>query len=97
MGKGKEFLSELKLYTDYLKWKDDLGRYETWDEAYEEIFQQHLNKYGSKISHLIDEIRPTTFNKGVLASQRNLQFRGSLIEKNNCRLYNCSVSYAYSS
>lgn len=96
INKGKKFLSELKLYTDYLKWKDDLNRYETWEEAYEEILQQHIDRYGDKIKHLIDEVRPLVFDKAVLASQRNLQFRGKYLEKNHCRLYNCSVLYAYS-
>ena len=31
MDKGKKFLSELKIYSDYMKWKND--RYETWEEA----------------------------------------------------------------
>jgi ribonucleoside-triphosphate reductase len=96
MNKGKKFLSELKLYSDYLKWKDDLGRYETWDEAYDEILDQHLTKYGKGIQDLLDEVRPVVQAKGVLASQRNLQFRGDQIFKHNTKLYNCSVLYAYS-
>lgn len=94
--KGKKLLSELKLYSDYLKWNDSEKRYETWEEAYEQIFQQHIDKYGSKITELIDEVRPLAYNKEVLASQRNLQFRGKYLFKNNARLYNCSVLYAYS-
>lgn len=96
MDKGRRFLSELKLYSDYLKWNDDENRYETWEEAYDEILDQHREKYGKKINYLLDEIRPLVHDKAVLASQRNLQFRGKYLFKNHCRLYNCSIAYAYS-
>lgn len=96
MNKGKSFLSELKLYTDYLKWKDGANRYETWEEAYDEIFEQHLNKYGEKIQYLVNYVKPFVYDKAILASQRNLQFRGDKIFNHNSRLYNCSVAYCYS-
>lgn len=96
MSKGKEFISQLKLYTDYLKWDDNLGRYETWEEAVEKVLNTHTLKYGEKVSHLIDEVIDGYKNKEYLSSQRNLQFRGDLILKNNTKLYNCCVSYAYS-
>lgn len=97
MNKGKKFLSELKLYTDYLKWKDDKTSYETWEEAYDEILdKQHKKKYGEKIMPYLEFVRPLLYSKAVLASQRNLQFRGQQIFKNNTKLYNCSVMYSYS-
>lgn len=96
MDKGKKFLSELKLYSDYLKWNDKKNRYETWEEAYDEIFAQHIKKYKNIIAPELDKVRPLVYQKAVLASQRNLQFRGKLIEAHNTRLYNCSVLYAYS-
>ena len=30
---GKKFLSDLKLHSDYLRWRDNVNRYETWEEA----------------------------------------------------------------
>ena len=90
---GKKFLSDLKLYSDYLRWDNEKNRYETWEEAIESILRQHHDKYGDKINSLLDEIRPTMYNKEVLASQRNLQFRGNEIFNKNGRLYNCSSSY----
>lgn len=93
---GKRFISDLKLYTDYLKYKEEKGRYETWEEACDEVLNTHLMKYGNKIQYLLEEVRPFYHNKELLASQRNLQFRGDLILKNNCKLYNCCVSYCYS-
>lgn len=94
--KGKEFLSQLKLYTDYLKWDDSLSRYETWTEAYDKVLNTHILRYGERIRHYIDEVKESMYNKEFLSSQRNLQFRGELILKNNAKLYNCAVTYAYS-
>lgn len=96
MSKGKEFVSQLKLYTDYLKWDEEKGRYETWEEACEKVLNTHILKYGEKVRGLVEEVLPSYQSKEFLASQRNLQFRGDLIMRNNCKLYNCCVSYAYS-
>jgi ribonucleoside-diphosphate reductase alpha chain len=95
MSKGKQFISDLKLYSDYLKYKEDKGRFETWEEAVDEVLGTHSKKYGKKVYKLIKEVRPYYVNKDILASQRNLQFRGDLVLKNNAKLYNCCVTYAY--
>jgi ribonucleoside-diphosphate reductase alpha chain len=52
-----------------------------------------MQKYGNKIKHLIDDVKPFMYDKKVLASQRNLQFRGEEIFSKNSRLYNCCTSY----
>ncbi|MBK7806842.1 MAG: hypothetical protein IPJ51_11135 [Saprospiraceae bacterium] len=43
---GKKFLSDLKLYSDYLKWDSDKKRYETWEEGVDKILSTHAVKYG---------------------------------------------------
>jgi len=96
MNKGKEFLSALKQYSDYLKYKDEIGRYETWDEACEEVLMAHVKKYGIKVMPLVEEVLPMYRNKDLLASQRALQFRHPSLIKHNAKQYNCSVMYAYS-
>lgn len=93
--KGRQFLSDLKLYSDYLKWDDDLGRYETWEEACDKVLETHYMKYGENVIPYLDEIRESYHNKEFLASQRNLQFRGEQILKHNAKIYNCCTSYAY--
>lgn len=50
MSKGKQFLSDLKLYTDYLKWDEKLERYESWGEAVDKVLDTHRVKYGDKIN-----------------------------------------------
>jgi len=95
MQRGKKFLSDLKLHSDYLKWIDSENRYETWEEACESIIDGHRKHYASKegINKYLDTALEKMKNKTVLASQRSLQFRGEPIEKHNTRIYNCSTLY----
>lgn len=93
--KGKKFLSDLKLFSDYFKWKEDKGRYETWEEACEDIIDGHNQKYkGLNIQSELDFALSFMKSKTVLASQRNLQYRGKEVVRNNARIYNCSSLYA---
>jgi len=94
--KGKHFISDLKLYSDYLKWDEKLGRPELWSEAVKKVLNTHRMKYGKKVNKLLEEIEPYYLNKDMLASQRNLQFREDLILRNNAKLYNCCTTYANS-
>lgn len=94
--KGKEFLSQLKLYSDYLKWDPQLGRYETWREACDKVLDTHRMQYGDIVDPLLEEIADAYYHKEFLSSQRNLQFRGEQIMKNNAKIYNCCTTYAYS-
>ena len=96
MNNGKKFLSDLKLHSDYLKWKDDEGRYETWEEACESIVEGHREYYAgiNELDQEIDLALGLMKEKSILASQRNLQYRPEQIKRNNARLYNCSSMYA---
>ena len=96
MVKGKKFISDLKLYSDYLKWDDPKERFETWSEAVDKVLNTHRLRYGSRVNDLLEEVKPSYLDKEILASQRNLQFREELIINNNAKLYNCCVTYAYS-
>lgn len=87
---GKKFLSDLKLYSDYLRWNDSLNRYETWQEAIDTILDQHRIKYADKnIEDELNHVKPFLYDKKILASQRNLQFRGNEILQHNARMFNC--------
>ena len=96
MQAGKKFLSDLKLHSDYFKWRENDNRYETWEEACDSILDGHRKKYKDihsvfdiRINELLETARESMVEKAVLASQRNLQYRYEQIEKNNERLYNC--------
>lgn len=93
MQKGKKFLSDLKLYSDYLKWNESENRYETWEDACENIMQMHTNKYGDNIKQYADSALESMKSKNVLASQRTLQYRENQITQHNSRLYNCTTVY----
>ena len=91
--KGKKFLSDLKLHSDYLKWRENLGRYETWEEAQEDIINGHREKYKEyDIESYLESALESQKNQLVLASQRNLQYRYPEIQKHNVRMYNCCGS-----
>lgn len=93
--KGKKFLSDLKLYSDYLKWNDSLQRYETWQEACKDIIDGHKNKYQNpELDILLDGVQVSMENMTVLASQRNLQYRAAQIKRSNLRMYNCTSTHA---
>ena len=96
MNNGKKFLSDLKLHSDYLKWREEEGRYETWEEACESIVDGHRKHYAgiNGLDEEIDFALGLMKEKSILASQRNLQYRPEQIKKNNARLYNCSSMYA---
>lgn len=89
---GKKFLSDLKLYTDYFKWRDDLDRYENWDEACEDIILGHNLKYKNKnIEEELESVLDSMKSQTILASQRNLQFRHGQIQQHNAKLFNCTT------
>lgn len=100
MNKGRKFLSDLKLYSDFLGWNNDKQRYETWEEATNEVFNTHRIRYDKEIKEnpeLDEYIKyAETFyrEKKYLTAQRSLQFRGEDLFKHNFKLYNCLVMYA---
>lgn len=93
--KGKKLISDLKFYESYSKYREDLGRKETWDESVEDVLQMHRNKFkeNKEVIKLIDEIEEDYKGKLILASQRNLQYREQQILQHNARLFNCASTY----
>lgn len=95
MNKGKELLSNLKFYESYSKYREDLGRKETWEESVDSVMEMHYNKFKHlpELLPYLDSATQAYKNKQILASQRNLQFRGDSISKHNVKLFNCSSTY----
>lgn len=98
MNKGRKFLSDLKLYSDFLGYNEEKGRYESWEEACKEVFQTHRIRYQHfltpQLSSLIDFSEESYKEKNFLTAQRSLQFRKEDIYKHNFRIYNCLVMYS---
>lgn len=96
MQKGKKFLSDLKLHSDYFKWMEDKNRYETWEEACENIVDGHRKKYkkfSKEIESYLESAVESMKDQAVLASQRNLQYRHEQIMKHNTRMFNCTSGH----
>lgn len=92
---GKKFLSDLKLYSDYFKWRPELERYENWDEACEDIVDGHRKRYSKfNIEEELSSVLESLKSQTILASQRNLQFRYNQLMAHNPRIFNCTVVHA---
>ncbi len=98
MNKGRKLLSDIKLYSDFLKWDDEKQRYETWEEACDEVFETHKTKYKDKLTPEleaeIDFANKLYKEKKFLTAQRALQFRGEDMFKHNFKMFNCLVMFA---
>lgn len=94
MQKGKFFLSQLKLHSDYFKWLPDKGRYETWEDACRSIVDGHRMRYNiPELESYLDSALESMNSQLILASQRNLQYRYPQIMKHNARMYNCTSTH----
>ena len=94
MQKGKKFLSDLKLYSDYFKWIESENRYEHWTDAVTSIVDGHRKKYSHlSIEPYLLSAQESLNEQLVLASQRNLQYRHNQIMKHNMRMYNCTTAH----
>lgn len=93
--RGRKFLSELKLHSDYFKWLQEENRYETWDDASDDIIEGHRKKYDNpKLEPYLESVSQSLKEMGILASQRNLQYRYPQIVRSNLRMYNCTSTHA---
>lgn len=95
MNKGKELLKNLKFYEGYSKYNTLLERKETWAESVDDVMSMHYKKFrGNKaLLPYLKEATESYKNYQVLASQRNLQFRGKEIEKHNEKIFNCASTF----
>ena len=92
----RDFLSKTKFYEGYSRYKEDEGRYETWDEAVDRVIEMHENNYEDKDNALrpfLEEAREAYKEQRVLGAQRALQFGGEQLLKHQMRMYNCTSSY----
>ena len=96
----RKLLSEAKFYDGYSRFNDDIGRYETWDEAVDRVMGMHESYYADQndgangLQLYVDEARLAYKEQRVLGAQRALQFGGEQILKHQMRMYNCTSTYA---
>ena len=94
---ARQLMSEAKFFESYSRWDDNLGRYETWDEAVHRVMEMHRTFYKDKmtdeLSGLMDEVEQAYKDKLFLGSQRALQFGGEQLLKNHSKNFNCTATY----
>lgn len=96
---GKRAMSDFVFASTYARFRDDLGRRETFPEAVDRMRDMHKTFYADTISRdpeiadVIDNAFDAVGDKVALASQRALQFGGEPVLKKNMRIYNCATSY----
>jgi len=88
MDLSQKILSDITIFMKYAKYRDDLGRRETWEELTTRNKEMHIKKF----PFLEEEIERTyefVYEKKILPSMRSLQFGGKPIEISPNRVYNC--------
>ncbi|HRW21781.1 MAG TPA: hypothetical protein P5509_07405 [Bacteroidales bacterium] len=81
-------LSDLTVFTKYARFREELGRRETWDELVTRNKEMHLKKFPD-ITDEIEKAYKYVYDKKVLPSMRSMQFSGKSIEISPNRIYNC--------
>ena len=92
----RDFLSQTKFYEGYSRFKENEGRYESWDEAVDRVIDMHDQNYmnnNNELSEYLEEARTAYKEQRVLGAQRALQFGGEQLMKHQMRMYNCTSSY----
>jgi ribonucleoside-triphosphate reductase (thioredoxin) len=94
---GANTMAEAQFYQGYSRYLDDAGRYESWDESVERVFDMHYDKYAAKISPELTAAmafaKDAYSEKLILGAQRALQFGGPQLRKHEAKIYNCSSSH----
>jgi hypothetical protein len=93
----QEEISKFIFTGKYARYREDLKRRETWDEAVERVESMHLRKFDQLLPvEALEEIRQAfdlVRDKRVAPSMRSMQFGGIAVEDKNARLYNCAVRH----
>ncbi len=82
---------EFIFYQFYSRWRDELGRRETWVEAIDRFMDYMKENMGSKLtSEEYKEVREGILKQEVCPSMRLLWSSGDACRKSNVAAYNCA-------
>ena len=82
---------EFIFYQFYARWRDDLGRRETWAEAIDRFMNYMKLKLGDKLTKTeYEEVRQGILKQEVCPSMRLLWSAGDACEATNVTAYNCA-------
>lgn len=82
-------LADIIHYMKYARYLPEQRRRETYEETVNRNMMMHVRRY-PHLAGDIAEAYKSVFRKDVLPAMRAFQFSGPPIEKNHCRMYNCS-------
>ena len=85
---SRKILSDIITFSKYARFREDLGRRETWDEVVTRNKEMHLRKFPA-LAGEIEEAYQFVYDKKVFPSMRALQFGGKPVEISPNRQYNC--------
>jgi ribonucleoside-diphosphate reductase alpha chain len=86
----RQDLANFVFLKNYARFRPDLQRRETWNEASKRVMDMHRTKYGVSLADTVyDEVEAALKNKLILPSMRSFQFGGDAILRKNMRIFNC--------
>lgn len=75
----------------YSRWREDLGRRETWEETVQRYIDYFDNKTENKFSDVLNgKVKEYILNLKVMPSMRALMTAGEALERENLAGFNCS-------
>lgn len=87
----KSSYQEFIFYQFYSKWRDEIGRRETWVEAIDRFMDFMKENMGSKLTLAeYSEVREAILNQDVCPSMRLLWSSGKAARRTNVCAYNCA-------
>lgn len=87
----KTSYQEFIFYQFYARWRDDLGRRETWVEAIDRFMDYMKENMGNKLTaQEYSEVKEAILNQEVCPSMRLLWSAGKACRKTNVCSYNCA-------
>ena len=96
---GSQIASDIKYYTNYAKYQENIESKEEWVESVLRVMEMHVKKFEKQVEKnpllmtRILEAQRAYNDKLVLGSQRALQFGGEPMLKHEARNYNCLTAY----
>lgn len=90
----RQDLANFVFLKNYARFRPDLQRRETWDEASKRVMDMHRTKYGIALADTVyNDVEAALKAKQILPSMRSFQFGGDAILRKHMRIFNCSYSF----
>jgi ribonucleoside-diphosphate reductase alpha chain len=92
---SNKLLNEVVAVDKYCRWRDDLGRRETWHEAVDRYFGYLINRFNLgelpvEAQKALHDARTLMYNKEIFGSMRALWSAGPALDRDDVCAYNCA-------